>query len=93
LDSDIRLYFDENVEVAVADQMRARGIEAVTVRDLNLLGDTDENHLVRATRMGYVLCTYDADYPRMHAEGVQQAALFLDENTARPLAIGCAGWN
>lgn len=75
MDSDIRLYFDENVEVAVADQMRARGIEAVTVRDLNLLGDTDENHLARATRMGYVLCTYDADYPRMHAEGVQHSGI------------------
>jgi predicted nuclease of predicted toxin-antitoxin system len=58
LGSAIRLYFDENVEVVVAEQMRARGIEAVTVRDLRLRGDTDTNHLERASRMGYVLCTY-----------------------------------
>jgi hypothetical protein len=73
--SDIRLYFDENVETAVADQMQARGIECVTVLDLDLLGDSDENHLQRATAMGYVLCTYDSDYTRLHAEGVPHAGI------------------
>jgi predicted nuclease of predicted toxin-antitoxin system len=75
LDSDIRLYFDENVETAVADQMRIRGVECVTVRDLNLLGDTDENHLQPAINMGYVLCTYDRDYLRLHAEGFPHAGI------------------
>jgi hypothetical protein len=75
LDSDIRLYFDENVEIAVADQMRTRGIQCVTVRDLNLLGDTDENHLKRATEMGCVLCTYDTDYLRLHTEGFSHCGI------------------
>lgn len=75
MDSDIRLYFDENVEVVVADQMRALGVECVTVRDLNLLGDTDINHLQRATNMGYVLCTYDMDYLRLHAQGVPHSGI------------------
>jgi len=39
----------------IADQLKRRGIEAVTVRDLGLLGIADVNHLVRATGMGYVL--------------------------------------
>lgn len=56
--SEIRLYFDESVEVEVAVQMRARGVDSVTVRDLGLLGDTDINHLQRASEMGRVLCTY-----------------------------------
>ncbi len=73
--SDIRLYFDENVEIVVAEQMQARGIACVTIRDLNLLGDTDENHLQRATANGYVLCTYDADYPRLHAAGFSHAGI------------------
>jgi hypothetical protein len=96
LDNDIRLYFDENVETAVADQMRERGIECVTVRDLNLLGDTDENHLQRAADMGYVLCTYDSDYPRLHAEGFPHAGIvFAKERTTsigdwvRGLALIC----
>lgn len=69
MDSDIRLYFDESVEVDVAEQMKQRGIDAVTVRDLDLLGDTDINHLQRASEMGRVLCTYDQDFLRLHAEG------------------------
>ena len=32
------------------------------LRDLDQLGDEDVNHLKRATEMGYVLCTHDADY-------------------------------
>ena len=69
MDSDIRLYFDESVEVAIAEQMKQRGIDAVTVRDLGLRGDTDINHLRRASEMGRVLCTYDTDFLRLHASG------------------------
>jgi len=47
----------------------------VTVRDLQRLGDTDENHLQRAAEMGYVLCTYDADYLRLHAEKMPHAGI------------------
>lgn len=36
----LRFYLDENVPVAVADQLRQRGITVVTVRDLALLGDS-----------------------------------------------------
>jgi hypothetical protein len=69
LAGEIRLYFDESVETAVAEQMKQRGIDAVTVRDLGLRGDTDINHLRRASEMGRVLCTYDTDFLRLHADG------------------------
>ncbi len=75
--SAIRLYFDENVDVEVATQMRERGVEVATVRDLGLLGDTDENHLKRATRMGYVLCTHDIDYLRLNAERVEHSGIVI----------------
>ncbi len=82
MDSDIRLYFDENVEITVADQMRERGIVCVTVRELNQLGASDEHHLQHATALGYVLCTYDMDYPRLHAEGFAHAGIvFARERT------------
>ncbi len=45
----IRLYLDENVPVVIAPQLRRKGIDVVTVRDLGRLGDSDENHLARAT--------------------------------------------
>jgi hypothetical protein len=75
LDSAIHLYFDENVEPAVAEQMRLRGITCVTVGELGLLGDSDENHLLNARRMNYVLCTYDQDYLRLSAEGFSHAGI------------------
>lgn len=77
MDSDIRLYFDESVEVLVAEQMKQRGIDAVTVRDLGLLGDTDRNHLQRAAEMGRVLCTYDTDFLRIAAQGVEHAGIIF----------------
>jgi hypothetical protein len=61
--------------VAIAKQLRRRGIEVVTVLDLDLLGDTDVNHLARATEMGYVLCTYDADYIQLATEGMEHAGI------------------
>ncbi len=77
MDSAIRLYFDEGVQVAVAVQMRNRGIDALTVRDLGVLGDTDINHLQRASAMGRVLCTHDKDFLRLHAEGVPHAGIVI----------------
>jgi predicted nuclease of predicted toxin-antitoxin system len=47
--------------VVIADQLKRRGIDAITVRDLGLLGDEDINHLERATELGYVLCTHNDD--------------------------------
>jgi hypothetical protein len=80
LDSEIRLYFDESVQVAVAEQMRDRGFDAVTVRDLGLLGDTDINHLQHASETGRVLCTFDYDFLRLHAEGVPHAGIIIAQH-------------
>jgi hypothetical protein len=70
--------------------MNARGIDAVTVRDLKLLGDTDINHLQRASEMGRVLCTYDQDFLRLHAEGHLHMGIafgFHDRTTNSPTTI------
>ncbi len=75
----IHFYLDENVPVIIADQLRRRGIEVVTVRDLGALGETDENHLARATAMGYVLCTHDADFVRLAASGVPHAGIVFGQ--------------
>lgn len=71
----IRFYLDENVPVAVAEQLKRRGIEAVTARDLGVLGESDANHLARATRLNYVLCTHDADYIRLAVSGIEHAGI------------------
>jgi hypothetical protein len=75
----IRFYLDENVPVAIADQLKRRNIEAVTVRDLDELGDDDPRHLARATEMGYVLCTHDADFIEMAMDGTEHAGIVFGQ--------------
>ena len=74
-----RFYLDENLPIAVATQLQRRGIEAVTVRDLGFLGDSDHNHLARATRLGYVLCTNDADYVELATTGIEHAGIVFGQ--------------
>ena len=76
---EIHFYLDENVPVVIAHQLRARGIDVITVRDLGLLGDSDVNHLQRATKMGRVLCTYDADFLALAAEGREHAGIVFGQ--------------
>lgn len=78
--TELRFYFDENVDIEVAAQLLRHGIEAITVRDLEKRGDTDENHLERATRMEYVLCTHDQDFLRMAAAGISHAGIAFAEH-------------
>ncbi|MBZ0281840.1 MAG: DUF5615 family PIN-like protein [Anaerolineae bacterium] len=73
----IRFYLDENVQLAIAEQLIRRGIDVVTVRDLGLLGDEDINHLARATRLEWVLCTHDVDYIELASSGVQHAGIVI----------------
>ena len=77
--AEIRFYLDENVPIAVATQLKRRSIEAVTVRDLGLLGESDINHLHRATELGFVLCTHDADYVELAAGGVEHAGIVFGQ--------------
>ncbi len=72
-------YLDENLPVAIAEQLKQRGIEAVTVRDLGRLGDNDESHLRRAANLGYVLCTYDTDYVQLASEGFEHTGIIIGQ--------------
>ena len=73
--ANLRFYLDENVPVQVARQLKSRGIDAVTVRDLGLLGESDINHLRNATQTGRIVCTCDADFLNLDASGVRHAGI------------------
>lgn len=60
--ADIRLYLDECLSPAIARQLRRRGIDIVSVHELGLTGESDANHLERASEMGRVLVTADPDF-------------------------------
>ncbi len=75
----LRFYLDENLPVEIAAQLKARGIDMVTVRDLGLLGGSDVNHLQRAAEMGCVLCTFDSDFLRLAGEGTAHAGIVFGQ--------------
>ena len=73
----VRFYLDENVQIVIAEQLKRRGIDVVTVRDLGLLGDDDINHLELATKLDRVLCTHDTDYIELAMSGVQHGGIVI----------------
>lgn len=73
--ADISLYLDEHLSPTIAKQLRRRGIQVYTLQELGTLGDSDENHLSRATGLNCVLCTCDEDYLVLAAEGVEHAGI------------------
>jgi len=75
----LRFYLDENVPTAIASQLQSRGIDAITVRDLQLLGDEDLNHLQRATSMRRVLCTHDSDFLQLANDGVSHTGIIFGQ--------------
>lgn len=73
----IRFYLDENIAPTVAEQLRQHDIDIITVRDLGQLGDSDVNHLHRASDMNRVLCTQDTDFLRLATEWMNHAGIMF----------------
>ncbi len=78
--TEIRFYLDENLSPVIGEQLVKHGIDAISARDLDTLGDSDFNHLQRATEMGRVLCTHDQDFLAMAAEGMSHAGIAFGEH-------------
>ncbi|MCA9919908.1 MAG: DUF5615 family PIN-like protein [Anaerolineales bacterium] len=75
MEAAIRLYLDENLSPKIARQLKLRGIDALSVKDLGKLGDSDENHLERATRLRRVLVTSDVDFLRLASDGIPHTGI------------------
>ena len=86
MEAAIRLYLDENLTPKIATQLRRRGVDIVSVHELGLTGDSDENHLQRATEMKRVLVTADTDFLVMVSEGAQHAGIVF--GVQEKLSIG-----
>ena len=64
----IDLYLDEDVNVLIADLVRARGFRVTTTQAAGQIGTTDENQLAFATSQGKTILTHN----RMHFEALAQ---------------------
>jgi hypothetical protein len=69
----VELYLDEDVDVLVADLVRARGLAVLTTREAGRLGSTDDEQLAFTASRGMALVTHNrADFERL-------AALYLTD--------------
>ena len=75
----LRFYLDENLQIAIAEQLKQGGIEVFTARDLGTLGRGDTYHLLRATEMNCVLCTFDTDFAQLAKSGIEHAGIIIGQ--------------
>lgn len=69
----IRLYLDEDVDVALASALRRRGIDVVTTQEAANVQRRDEDQLAFATQAGRVFFTHNcADFARLHKRVIQE---------------------
>lgn len=71
----IKYYSDENVSSTIVHGLRIRGVEVLTVQEADMLGASDEAHLEFVTRKNLVLFTQDADFLRLHAQGIKHSGI------------------
>ena len=65
----IHLYLDEDVDVLVAELLKARGFSALTARDAGQLGYTDAQQLAYEVNRGSTLLTHNrADFEALYQQ-------------------------
>jgi len=63
----IELYLDEDVDVLLAQLVRARGFSSVTTQEAGWLGATDEQQLIYAASQHRALLTHNqVDFESLH---------------------------
>jgi predicted nuclease of predicted toxin-antitoxin system len=65
---EIRIYTDESVDVAIAEGLQRRGVDAFSARDRDKLGLTDEEQLFFANQEKAAIFTHDDDFLRIAAK-------------------------
>ena len=68
--SEPRFHLDECVATAVAAGLRRRSIDVTTTPELGLYRTEDRSQLDVARKAGRILVTQDADFLRLHSQGI-----------------------
>ena len=61
----LKFYLNESVNIAVANGLIRRDVEAISVKDIGNLGLSDEEQLTYAIKNNFVIVTHDADFLSM----------------------------
>ena len=68
----LRIYTNESVDVAIAEGLRRRGVDAFSARDTGNLGFTDEEQLIYAKKEKATVFTHDTDFLRIAARWMEE---------------------
>jgi predicted nuclease of predicted toxin-antitoxin system len=71
----IRFHMDENVDSAIAEGLRRQGLDVTTTPELSFSGATDEEQVAFIMREHRVIFTHDADFLRLHQQGVEHPGI------------------
>lgn len=73
----LKFYFYESVNIAVADGLRRRGIDAISSKDAGNLGLSDEEQIKYAKANNFVIVTHDADFLSLAREIEHKGIVFV----------------
>ena len=68
----IRIYTNESVNVAIAEGLKRRGVDAFSARDTGRLGLTDEEQLLFTEKEKAAIFTHDTDFLRIAAKWMEE---------------------
>ncbi len=71
----IRFHLDENVDAAIADGLRRRGVDVTLPSDVGLVGANDAEHFAHALREQRVIVTHDEDFLAVAKGGVSHCGI------------------
>jgi predicted nuclease of predicted toxin-antitoxin system len=71
----IRFHCDENVDSAIADGLRRRGVDVTMSNDVGLIGASDDAHLAFANSQQRVIVTHDDDFLALGQSGASHCGI------------------
>ncbi len=63
--TEIKIYSDEDVNIAITEGLKRRGIQAYSCKEVRNIGLTDEEQIKYANSKRLVILTHDADFLRI----------------------------
>ncbi|HSB71445.1 MAG TPA: DUF5615 family PIN-like protein [Candidatus Methylomirabilis sp.] len=71
----VRLYLDEDVDIALAAALRQRGVDVLTTLEAGNTQQNDDGQLAFATQTGRALFTHNCrDFARLHTAMMERAS-------------------
>ena len=80
--TEIKIYSDEDVNIAVTEGLKRRGIKALSCQEVGNIGLTDDEQIKHANSKKLVILTHDADFLRIiHEKRLSHSGIiFVSQN-------------